>query len=304
MIFDVLVLGCGPAAMAATVYLARQKRSFVVLAKQVGGQMTWSSDVENYLGFHLLDGVELTKRFQAHLEDYREAFTLREGVVVTRIEKIPGGFRAVLETGETYEGKTVLVATGAQHRALHVPGEQELYGRGVTYCAACDAPLYRDKVVFVIGGGNSAMDAALFCAKYAKRVTLITINPQIQGDAMMRKYVLASSNISVEPLTRVVAVLGEKTLTGIKLADAFGHERIEMGDGVCIEIGLVPSSQMVDFVAKDTRGQIIVDKNNATNVAGVWAAGDVTDVMQKQIAVAVGEGAKAALSLVHYFQTT
>ncbi len=304
MMFDVLVIGGGPAAMAAMVYFARQKRSFVVLATQLGGQMTWSSDVENYLGFHLLDGVELTRRFKAHLEDYRDAFTLKEGALVTRVEKTPQGFRAILETGEVYEGKTVLMATGSQHRTLHVPGESALYGHGVTYCAVCDAPLYRDKVVFAIGGGNAAMDAALCLEKYAKRVTIVTANADIKGDEVMRKRVLASSKIRVETKTKVVAILGDKTLTGIKLVDASGHERIEMGEGVCIEVGSVPSSQMVDFVAKDTRGQIIVDKTNATSVTGVWAAGDVTDVMQKQIAVAVGEGVKAALSIIHYFQTT
>lgn len=304
MIFDVLVIGGGPAAMAAMVYLARQKRSFIVLTKEVGGQAIWSSDVENYLGFHLLDGLELTKRFKMHLEDYRDAFTLKEGATVTHIEKTPEGFRAMLETGESYQGKTVLVATGSRHRTLNVPGESALSGHGVTYCAACDAPLYREKIVCVIGGGNAAMDAALFLEKYAQRVTIVTVNADIKGDEIMRKQVLASKKIRVERSTKVAALLGEKRVTGIKLIGGDGHERVELCDGVCIEIGSVPSSQMVDLVAKDTRGQIMVDKANATNVSGIWAAGDVTDVAQKQIAVAVGEGVKAALSIIHHFQTT
>lgn len=301
--FDVLIIGGGPAALAGAVYLARQKHSFALIAPTIGGQVSWSSDVENYLGFHLLDGVELVKRFRAHLEDYQQAFVLKEGETVTALEKTDTGFRATTATGQTYDGKTVLLATGSEHRALNVPGEKKLYGRGVTYCATCDAPLFRNRVVFVIGGGNSAMDAALLLEKYADRVTVVTVNASLKGDEIMQKKINTSSKIRVKPLTKVIEIMGEKNVTGIKLQTMDGAESIEVADGVCIEIGLVPASQMVDFVAKDKRGQIIVSKTNATNVEGIWAAGDVTDVTQKQIAVAVGEGAKAALSIIQYFQT-
>jgi alkyl hydroperoxide reductase subunit F len=302
--FDVLIVGGGPAALAAAVYIARQKLSFIMVAPQIGGQVSWSSDVENYLGFHLLDGVELVKRFRTHLEDYQSNFTLKEGETVSKLEKIPQGFRALTTNDQVYEAKTVLIATGSQHRALDVPGEKKLYGRGVTYCATCDGPLFRDKVVFVIGGGNSAMDAALLLEKYAERVTIITVNNELKGDEIMHKKINASSKIKVKVQTKVQEVLGETKVTGIKLVAPDGSERVEVADGVLIEIGLVPASQMVDFVAKDKRGQIVISKTNATNVEGVWAAGDVTDVTQKQIAVAVGEGAKAALSIIQYLQTT
>lgn len=304
MIFDVLVIGGGPGAMAAMIYLARQKRSFVVLTKEFGSQAAWGSEGENASGFYVLDGRDVAKRLKAELEAYRAAFTLKEGESVTRLEKTPHGFQAILEGGDTYEGKTVLVATGSRHRVLNVPGESALINHGVTYGAAYDAPLYEDKVVFVIGGGNAAMDAALFLEKYAQRVTIVTVNTDIKGDEAMRKQVFASKKIRVESSTKVAEILGEKHVTGIKLTGGDGHERIELCDEVCIEIGSVPSSQMVDLVAKDTRGQVIVDKTNATNVAGIWAAGDVTDVAQKHIAVAVGEGVKASLSIIRHFQTT
>ena len=196
------------------------------------------------------------------------------------------------------------MATGTCHRLLQVPGESALAGRGVTYCATSDAPLYKDKVVFVIGGGNAAMDAALFLEKYAQRVTIVTANTDVKGDEVMRKQVFASKNIRVESSTKVAALLGKKRVTGIKLMSTDGHERVEVCDGVCIEIGSVPSSQMADLVAKDTRGYIVIDKANATNVTGIWAAGDVTDVTQRQIAIAIGEGVKAALSIIRHFQTT
>lgn len=302
--FDVLIIGGGPAALAAAVYIARQKRSFALIAPEIGGQVSWSADIENYLGFHLLDGVELVKRFRTHLEDYKSDFMLNEGERVAKLEKTGEGFRAQTDSGQIYDAKTVLIATGAEHRALDVPGEKKLYGRGVTYCATCDAPLFRDKVVFVIGGGNSAMDAALLLEKYAERITIITVNKELKGDEIMQKKINASSKIKVKAQTKVQEVLGETKVTGIKLVAPDGVERVEIADGVLIEIGLVPASQLVDFVAKDKRGQIIVAKNNATNVEGIWAAGDVTDIAQKQIAVAVGEGAKAALSIIQYLQTT
>lgn len=293
--------------MAAAVYLARQQLSFALIAETVGGQANWSADVENYLGFHLLDGVELIKRFRVHLKDYESLFTLKEGESVIRVEKNEKGFVAYTDA-TSYQGKTLLIATGSHHRELNVPGEKALYGRGVTYCATCDAPLYRDKIVCVVGGGNSAMDAALSLEKYARRVFIVTVNAELKGDEVMRKKVLASQKISVYPLTKVMEIVGERQVTGVHLQDVTpsttASDRVEMADGVCVEIGLVPSSQVIDFVAKDKRGQIIVDKNNATNIVGAWAAGDVTDITQKQIAIAVGEGAKAALSIIHHFQTS
>lgn len=300
--FDVIIVGGGPAGLAAAVYLARQKFNFLMLAGDVGGQTLLSSDIENYLGFHLLNGQDLAKKFREHLADYKDTFTLKEGEPVKKVEKMDGGFRCVTEKA-TYEGKALLIATGTKHRELNVPGEKAFYGKGVTYCAACDAPLFRDKVVYVIGGGNSAMDAALFTEKYAARVVMISINPELGGDDVMKAKVLASKKIQVRGATKTTKVVGETFVTGIGLIGPDGKERVEPCEGIFIEIGLVPVADFIDFVAKDKRGQIIADKMNATNVERVWAAGDVTDVTEKQIAVAVGEGSKAALSIVKYFQT-
>ncbi len=296
--YDAAIVGGGPAGLAAAIYLARQKISFVLLTGTVGGQTLWSSDVENYLGFHLLNGTELVKRFQEHLNDYKDAFVMKEGEEVRRIEKEEGGFRLVTDKSE-YKTKTVLITTGTRHRPLGVPGERELYGKGVTYCATCDAPLFRDKVVFVIGGGNSAMDAALFAQKYAKEVTLVTINDALQGDQKLIANIQAKK---IEVLTnqRTTKILGKDRVVGIMLTDGNGKELTMKTEGVFIEVGSMPVADMIDFVKKDRQGQIVIDKTNATNVDGIWAAGDVTDVTEKQIAVAVGEGVKAALSLIHY----
>ena len=288
--------------MAAAVYLARQKFSFMILTGNVGGQAGLSDDVENYLGFHLMNGIELVDQFKKHLADYKDCFEIHEQEEVSKIEKLDQGFR-VTTAGGSYSTKTVLIATGTKHRKLNVPGEDALYGHGVTYCANCDSPLFKDKIVYVIGGGNSAMDAALFVEKYATHVGLVNVNSELQGDAVMITKIQASKKIQLYPLTKTTKIEGTSVDTGVGLMGVDGIEKIEKTDGVFIEIGLTPITDFIDFVAKDSHEQIIVDKLTATNVEGVWAAGDVTDVTEKQISVAVGEGSKAALEIIKYLQT-
>jgi alkyl hydroperoxide reductase subunit F len=299
--YDVAVLGAGPAGLAASVYFARQKLNFAVFTKDVGGYALFSDDVENYLGFHLLNGVELVAKFKEHLKDYEGQFELREGEPASRVEAVPGGFRITTPKG-AYETRSILLATGTTHRMLNVPGEKELYGHGVTYCATCDAPLFRGKKVYVIGGGNSAMDAALFFEKYTSNVIIVSLNPALSGDAVLRQHVLKSSNITVYASTKTTQIVGTSTVTGIGLLGPDGKERVEPADGVCIEVGLRPLTEFIDIVQKDQNGHIVIDKTNATSMPGIFAAGDVTDVSQKQIAVAVGEGSKAALQIISWLQ--
>ncbi|MBM3205055.1 FAD-binding protein [Candidatus Uhrbacteria bacterium] len=300
--FDTIILGGGPAGLAAAIYLARHKLNFALLTGTVGGQALWSDDVENYLGFHLLNGSQLVAEFRKHIDDYQQAFTLKEGEMVRKVERTAQGFSIMTDKAD-YATKTLLIATGTTHRKLNVPGEKEFYGKGVTYCAACDAPLFKDKTVYVIGGGNSAMDAALFVAKYSSRVKLVVVNKEISGDPIMMEKVKEHPNIQLLTETKTTKILGKDLVVGIGLMGPDGVERTESTDGVFIEIGLVPVTDFIDFVGKDAKGQIVVDKKNATNVEGVWAAGDVTDITEKQISVAVGEGSKAALEMINYFQT-
>lgn len=301
--YDVIIIGGGPAGLAAAVYLARQKLKFLLLTGVVGGQTLLSSEVDNYLGFHLIDGVQLVGEFKKHLADYKDAFELREGEAVAKIEAKDAEFRVTTDKG-SYETKTVLVATGEKHRELNVPGEKELYVRVVTYCAACDAPLFGGKDVTVVGGGNSAMDAALFLEKYATHVTIMTINKELTGDAVMKNKCETSQKIGIIPNVKTLRILGleQNRVTGIEYQAADGSVQTKPTNGVFIEIGLVPVSEFIDIVKKDRWGQIIIDKYNAASIPGIWAAGDVTDVTEKQIAVAVGEGSKAALSIIKWFQ--
>jgi alkyl hydroperoxide reductase subunit F len=301
--YDTIIIGGGPAGLAAAVYLARQKMKFLVLTGDFGGKALWSSDVENYLGFHMIDGADLVKQFRRHLDDYAGAFDLKEGEIATTVTKGDQGFKVVTAQA-TYEAHTILISTGQENRKLGIPGEKEFYGKGVTYCATCDAPLYSGKAVHVVGGGNSAMDAALFLEKYAASVSIVSVNPELKGDAEMKNKCLASAKIRFVPQTRTLGITGSAFVEGISLVGPDGAKRSESTQGVFIEVGLVPISGFIDFVEKDKFGQIIVDKHNRTSVAGIWAAGDVTDISEKQIAVAVGEGSKAALDIIRHFQTS
>lgn len=300
--YDAIVIGAGPAGLAAAVYLARQKLKFLIVTGDVGGKTLWSSDVENYLGFHMLDGIELVKKFREHLDDYKDMVEMKEGELVQSVDHLEYGFRVTTQKG-AYDTRTVLIVTGEENRKLNVPGEKEYTGKGVTYCAACDVPLFKDKIVHVIGGGNSATDAALFLEKYAAHITIVSLNPELSGDAIMIKKCLSSPKITVVGGTKTTKFVGEQFIQSIGLIGPDGVEREEPTQGVFIEVGLVPVSQFIDSVAKNRTGEIIVDKRNATSVPGIYAAGDVTDVTEKQISVAVGEGSKAALELIKYLQT-
>ena len=295
---DAIIIGAGPAGMAAAVYMAREKLDFIVISKNIGGQTLWSAEVGNYLGFQLLPGDELVKKFEEHVASYN--VNVQEGEEVKSIEKLDKGFKVITDKSE-YETLTVLVATGEKHRKLNVPGEEEFYGKGVTYCATCDAPLFDGKDVAVVGGGNSAMEAALFAAKYSPKIYILNINPELEGDDMLIERIKRDQKIEVIPNAATQEILGNKFVTSLKYNQE-GEEKEIKVNGIFIEVGLIPVSDFIDIVKKDEWKQIEVDKNNMTDLEGIWAAGDVTDVTEKQIAVAVGEGSKAAIQLIKYVE--
>lgn len=299
---DCIVIGGGPAGMAASVYLARQKINFLLLAGNLGGQTIWSSQIENYLGFHLLDGPEMVKKFQEHLNDYKEDFEMKKGEFAQTVKKIDQGFKVITDKDE-YEANTILVATGTKHRELSVPGEQKFKNKGITYCATCDAPLFKDKQTYVVGGGNTAMEAALFLVKYTDKVTILSINPELEGERALIDKVKVEPNIRFVGQAKTVAITGDEMVNGITYKDAHDKEIHESAQGIFIEIGLEPITDFINIVEKNKWNEIEIDKSNATSEDGVWAAGDCTDVTEKQIAVAVGEGSKASLQIIKYLQS-
>ncbi len=291
---DAVIIGAGPAGLSAGVYCARKMMDTFVVSSNIGGQATWSWEVENYLGYQLITGVELVERFREHLDNF--SVELRDGRNVTSLEKRGDGFVIAADKDGEQEARAVIVASGKVPRMLGIPGEDEYRGRGVAYCATCDAPLFRGKRVAVIGEGNSALDAALQLKQIAEMIFMITDEDCLSGDEIRRNQVLASDKIEVYTSAQVTAIRGERFVKAIDFTDEKGERSREVA-GVFIEVGSVPSTAFLPpDIALNELGEIVIDSNNRTSVPGVFAAGDVTNVVEKQIIIAAGEGAKAALS--------
>jgi len=300
VIKDLIIIGAGPAGITAAVYAARKKLNFSVLTKDIGGQAAWSGDIENYTGYQFITGPDLALKFKEHLEKFE--FDLQEGIGVNKIERNNQLFDVITSRSERFSTKTVVVASGKSPRFLNVPGEIEYKNRGITYCATCDGPIFSNKVVAVIGGGNSALDAALQMIRIASRVYLINITDKLTGDPAMQEKIIAAKNVEILNNTKVLEIYGGKFVRGMKV-ETMGKVREIQLEGVFVEIGSVPNSDIIDFVDKNQFQEIVVNCTNETSVPGVFAAGDVTNVPEKQIIVAAGEGAKATLAAFRYLST-
>jgi NADH-dependent peroxiredoxin subunit F len=294
--YDLIIIGAGPAGITAGVYSARKKLDVLVISKDIGGQAAWSGDIENYTGYQFISGPELAAKFEEHMRKFE--LKLKEQEAVTDVSRSADKIVVRTERGE-YAASSVVIASGKRTRELGVAGEKEFKNKGISYCATCDAPLFTAKIVAVIGGGNSALDAAIQLTRIAKQVYIINIASDLTADAIMQEQVLASPLVTVLNNTQVSAVLGDKMVKSIQIRRE-GKNEILPVEGVFVEIGLIPNSEFARTVDKNQSGEIKVNCYNETNVEGVFAAGDVTDVPEKQIIIAAGEGAKAALSVFRY----
>ncbi|MEW6008766.1 MAG: FAD-dependent oxidoreductase [Candidatus Omnitrophota bacterium] len=307
-VFELIIIGAGPAGITAAVYASRQRLDTLVLTQDVGGQAGISGDIENYTGYQFITGPELVKKFEEHLHKYD--IQLKEEEKVIRVSK-EDDLCVVKSEKEIYKSKTVIIASGKRSKELNVPGEKEFKNKGLTYCATCDGPLFSKKIVAVIGGGNSALDAALQLIKIAKHVYIINITSQLAGDSIMRQKVTDSNIVTILNDSQVKQVLGDKMVNAIKIRKLqpqrpqiataeTAEEQIIDVQGVFVEIGLIPNSEFTKGIEKNEFGEIKVNSRNETNIRGIFAAGDVTDVPEKQIIIAAGEGSKAALSAFRY----
>ncbi|MFA4982429.1 MAG: FAD-dependent oxidoreductase [Candidatus Omnitrophota bacterium] len=298
--YDLIIIGAGPAGITAAVYAARKRLNFLVITQDIGGQAAWSGDIENYTGYQFITGPDLAAKFEEHMRKYK--IDVKEGEEALEADRI--GSAVVVRTNKgKYEAKTLIIASGKVSKELGVPGEKEFKNKGLTYCATCDGPLFAGKDVAVIGGGNSALDASLQLIKIAKKVYLIDINPSLGGDAVMRDKVEKSNVVTIMNKTVVTTIVGDKMVTGVKVISD-GKEDLLAVQGIFVEIGLIPNSNFANDVKKNQYGEIVVNCKNETNIQGVFAAGDVTDVPEKQIVIAAGEGSKAALSAFKYLNQT
>jgi alkyl hydroperoxide reductase subunit F len=301
--YELIIIGGGPAGMTAAVYAARKKINTLLISYDIGGQGLTSWLVENYMGYQFIEGHELMQKFEEQVKQFPTDVKVEVGKRVERLSRVDGGFEIRTDRGETYQAKVVILATGKSPRQLNVPGEKELLGRGVTYCAICDGPLFADVKVAVIGGGNSALEAADDMVKIADHVYLVSLTP-LTGDQILIDKVKSTSNLTIFLEHEVLEIKGKSRVEGIKIRDLKSKQERELDvGGIFVEIGLIPNSELVkELVTLNRLGEIEVNCGNETGVPGFFAAGDVTSVPDKQIVVAAGEGAKAALQAHRYIQ--
>ena len=303
MLYDLIIIGGGPAGVSAGIYAARQKLNTLLIAKTFGGQMARKAvDIENYPGFEKISGLELIQKFEKHVIKNKVDI---ERDLVGKVKKISGGFAVSTKSRKQFQARAVIVASGADPRPLEVPGEKDFIGKGVSYCTACDGPLFADKEVAVIGGGNSGFEAALALKSYAKKIYILEFSPQIKADEANQALSKKSGVIEVIANAALKEISGEKFVDSIIYEDRKSEKSITLKvQGVFVEIGSQPATSFVkDLVDFSPRDEIVVDpKNNMTKTLGLFAAGDVTDVKFKQIVIAAGEGCNAALSAYEYLQ--
>ncbi|MFA6321588.1 MAG: FAD-dependent oxidoreductase, partial [Candidatus Omnitrophota bacterium] len=246
MIYDLIVIGAGPAGITAAVYAARKRMNFIVITGDVGGQAGWSGDIENYTGYQFITGPDLVHKFEEHMRKFN--ITVKENELATDIEKKDDVIKIKTTKGE-YESRALIIASGKVSRELGIPGEKEFKNKGLTYCATCDGPLFAGKDVAVIGGGNSALDAVLQLIRIANRIYMVNVTPQLGGDAIMMEKVEASGKVKIFNSTKVTAVTGENMAKGIRI-EKNGREEFLAVEGIFVEIGLLPNSNFARLIEK------------------------------------------------------
>jgi alkyl hydroperoxide reductase subunit F len=294
--YDIIVIGAGPAGLTAGMYATRQGLASAIVAGEIGGQAAWAGEIENYLGWQLVSGPELVRSFREHISQFE--LTCLEGQLANAIVPADdGGFDVFTREGTSLHARAVIIATGRAPNRLAVPGEAELIGRGVSYCATCDAAFFRGQPVAVVGSTESALDAALVLAGLDAAVTVVATGPVKANDAILDR-VASSDAITMVRGRTVTAIEGETRVTGLTVRDtATGAEETLAVAGVFIETGSIPVSEFTGgLVEMSDRGEIVVDRRCATSTPGIYAAGDVTDGLGKQIIIAAGEGARAAIA--------
>lgn len=299
--YDLIIIGSGPAGMTAGIYAIRREMKTLIIGKEVGGQLVWASEIENYPGFEKIGSFDLINKFKQQ--------TINSGVEmkddeVKIIERTAEGTFLLHTNRETFETKSVIVAMGLSPRRLAVKGELEFNGKGVSYCANCDGPFFRNKKVAVIGGGNSALDAAEVLSKIASQVYLIHRNSCLKAFDTLVAEVKSRENIEVILDSEVSGIEGGDKVEKIVVSNINTKENREINlDGVFIEVGRLASTDLVaDFVDRNEKNQIIVNTKTETRTPGLFAAGDVTDCEFKQITIAMGQATVAALTAYQYLQ--
>ncbi len=298
-LWDVLIVGGGPSGLNAALYAQRKGLKVAIISKEIGGQLHNTSTVDNYLGIPMTEGKDLSALFLKHLEQLNVPIYL--DALVQTITKTKEGFSLHLENGTVLKSKTVLLSTGGKPNQLNIPGEHTFANKGVSYCTTCDAPFFKNKNVVVAGGGNSAAEAVIDLSAWAHHITVVH-RSQWRADAIILERLKKIPNLTIYLEHQLLSVEGKTMMEGVwMLEKATQKKHYVKADGLFIQIGLLANSQLVkDLVKLTPKGDVIVDDQWMTSVPGLFACGDVTHHPFKQIVIAVGDGAKAALAIQQY----
>ncbi|MFH0890825.1 MAG: FAD-dependent oxidoreductase [Candidatus Liptonbacteria bacterium] len=297
--YDLIIVGGGPGGVAAGIYGARKKIKSLLITETFGGQSIVSADIQNWVGTKNISGLDLAKTLEEHLRA-QEGIDIKDGQLATEVSEIPGGLKIKTSAGEEFETRYLLWAAGSRRRKLGVPGEKEFDGKGVAYCATCDAPLFGGKNVVVVGGGNSGLESVLDLLAYADKIYLLEHGNALRGDLVTQEKMKNNPKVEIILNAQTLEIIGDKFVTGLKYKDRIsGTDRDLAVQGVFVEIGAIPNSEPVkNLVQLDKFNQVIADpRTQKTSHTRIWAIGDVSDVLYKQNNISVGDGVKALLNI-------
>lgn len=297
--YDLIIIGGGPAGIAAGIYAGRKKIKTLLITDSFGGQSIVSAGIENWIGEKNISGIELAKKLENHLK-YFEDIEILENDLVSKIEKQNNNFKIFTKNGKSFDTKYILITSGSRRKKLNILGEKEFEGKGVFYCSICDAPLLKNKKAAVVGGGNSGLEAVLDLLPYASEIYLLEFSDKLKGDEQTQEKIKLNSKVKIMTEVETLEILGDKFVTGLKYKDRKTGAINELNiDGVFVEIGSVPNSDIVQgLVELNQIGEIVVDfQTQKTSCFGIWAAGDVTNRFYKQNNIAVGDGIVALLNI-------
>lgn len=300
-VYDVAIIGAGPAGMTAAVYAARANMSTVIIERGIhGGQMAVTEEIENYPGFESILGPELSDKMLEHAKKFGAEYMY--GDIQGIVDE--GASKRVLLGKKELKARSIIIASGAEHRLLGVPGEKELSGRGVSYCAVCDGAFFKGKELIVVGGGDSAVEEAIFLTRFATKVTIIHRRDQLRAQKIIQDRAFKNEKIEFIWNHTVEEILGDKMVTGVKIKDTkTGAVQEVAADGIFIYVGMDPLSAFAkDLGILNESGYVLTDEQMRTKVKGIFAAGDVRDKMLRQVVTATGDGGIAAQSAQAYIE--
>ena len=304
--YELIIIGGGPAAVAAGVYAGRKQIKTARVTETFGGQSIVSNEIYNWIGTKAISGIKLAQDLEEHVRAH--GIEIVDGEKVVGVEKIQGGppaghFVITTNSGKKLETKTLLVTSGSRRRRLGVPGEDAFDGKGVVFCSTCDAPLFKNKDVVIVGAGNAGLEAAIDSIPYANKITLLVRGSEMRGDSVTQEKVKNHPKITIRFNAVVEEILGDKMVNGVRILDKqTGTTEVLAVQGVFVEIGALPNSDFVkELVMLDERGEIIVDpKTQVSSCQGIWAAGDVSNVLYKQNNISAGDAVKALLNIYDF----